>query len=48
MDGQTEGKMEGRKEGNFVPALTSIFTLHSKAESVASVCGSAEGLFWPL
>lgn len=29
----------GMKEGNFAPALASIFTLHSK-QSVAVVCGS--------
>lgn len=32
-----------RKEGNFVPVLASVFTLHVKVE-----CGSAEGLVWPL
>lgn len=37
----------GMKEGNFAPALASIFTLHSE-QSVALVCGSAEGLVWPL
>lgn len=38
----------GMKEGNFVPVLASIFTLHSKHKNMAPVCGSAEGLVWPL